>query len=99
MFDVLKNYLESGDYTVTDGQRRIDYAVARGRITPEQAAELAAIVEQRGTPEAITPRTLDERVSDIEMAIIDLADMVAELVGGSAENTTDETAEETEGDA
>lgn len=93
MFEVLRNFLTTASYTIEDGQGRIDYAVGRGKITPEQAQELAQIVETRGTPDAITPKSLDERVSDIELAIIDLAGMVAALLGGGMDVET-EIAEE-----
>ena len=43
MYDVLKNHLTHGAYTLKDAEERIDYFVASGRITPTQAAELHAV--------------------------------------------------------
>lgn len=67
MYKVLKNYLETAIYTTEDGLARIDYQVARGTITPEEAQELATIAQERGTP-----LTLESRVEALEQAQADM---------------------------
>jgi len=43
MYDVLRNHLIHGTYTLQDAEERIDYFVAAGRMSPAQAAELQTI--------------------------------------------------------
>lgn len=42
-YQVLKNYLENAAYSIDDAKERIDFAVARGRITGDEAEELSGI--------------------------------------------------------
>ncbi len=76
MYDVLKNYLTYGTYTPDDAKSRIDYGVAAGRITADQAAELLAIAEAHATrtPEVADKiAALETRVDGIETAMNALA--------------------------
>ncbi|MCL2810312.1 MAG: hypothetical protein FWD25_00265 [Clostridia bacterium] len=49
MYDVLKNHLTHGNYTLEDAEERIDYFVATGRIAPVQAAELQGIANSNAS--------------------------------------------------
>lgn len=63
MFEVLKNLLNTTVYTLDDAENRIDYAVARGRITPEQAEQLLTIAQSRAVAQE---KTLEARVEALE---------------------------------
>lgn len=76
MYDVLKNYLTYGTYALKDAKSRIDYGVAAGRITADQAAELLVIAEAHATqtPEVADKiAALETRVDGIETAMNALA--------------------------
>ena len=90
---VLKNYIENNTYDLADAKNRIDYAVSSGIATTEQAAQLIATAEKRATEPVITTKSLDERVTDLELAMLDVLGMLAELLG-LPEEMPDEIPEE-----
>lgn len=94
---VLKNYIENAKYDLADAKSRIDYAVFSGYATAEEAADLLAIAEKRASEPDVTTKSLDLRVSDLELAMLDVLDMVAALVGADIpeEDVVDEGLEET----
>lgn len=95
MYDVLKNYLTYGTYTLDDAKSRIDYGVAAGRITADQAAELLEIAAAHATrtPEiADKVAALETRVEGIEVAMNVLAG-IDEPENPDVTHTTDETQE------
>ncbi|MDL2317785.1 hypothetical protein LJC74_01650 [Eubacteriales bacterium OttesenSCG-928-A19] len=63
--DVLRDYIKSGHPTRQDAQRRIDYGVASGQLTPDDAAELVGLLDDStvlvGVWDAIT--ALAERMA------------------------------------
>lgn len=90
---VLKNYIENGVYDLADAKNRIDYAVYAGAATADEAAKLLAIAEKRAQEPQITTKSLDERVTDLELAMLDVLGMLAELLG-LPEEMPDEIPEE-----
>lgn len=78
---VLKNYIENSVYDFEDAKNRIDYAVYAGAATANEAAKLLAIAEKRAQEPKITTKSLDERVTDLELAMLDVLGMLAELLG------------------
>lgn len=78
---VLKNYIENGQYAFTDAKSRIDYAVYAGAATADEASKLLVIAEKRAREPQITTKSLDERVTDLELAMLDVLGMLAEMLG------------------
>lgn len=66
-FEVLKGYITNGKPTYDDAQSRIDYGVAAGKLTPDEAEQLAALAQDNGV------------LVGIEQAIINLTERVAAL--------------------
>ena len=92
---VLTNFIENGKYDIADAKSRIDYAVFSGVCTAEEAAGLLATAEKRATEPVITAKSLDERVSDLELAMLDVLGMLAEMTGMPEEDVElEETVEE-----
>ena len=81
-YQVLKNFIENAKYELADAASRIDYNVNNGSITVEQAAELLSIAEKRASEPEITTKSLDERVAYLELAMLDVLEMMAALLGG-----------------
>ena len=48
-YQVLLNYLENASYGIDSAEERIDFAVARGRITGTEAEELRAVAVSHAT--------------------------------------------------
>ena len=66
MYEVLKNVLETTVYTLEDAEGRIDYAVARGRVTPEEASELLNLAAVH----AVEPElTMEQRLAALETKV------------------------------
>ena len=67
-YTVLKNYLENAEYGLDSADERIDFAVARGRITGAEAQTLHALAAERATepPLAEQVNLLMERLAAYE---------------------------------
>ena len=67
-YTVLKNYLENAEYGLDSADERIDFAVARGRITGTEAQTLHALAAERATepPLAEQVSLLMERLAAYE---------------------------------
>jgi|GEM_PF-2604070 len=68
MYEVLKNHLTHGTYTLQDAEERIDYFVATGRIVPAQAEELQAIANSN----ANSPSGLADEVQGLRREVEEL---------------------------
>jgi chemotaxis regulatin CheY-phosphate phosphatase CheZ len=83
MYQVLRNYLENAAYTMDDARERINYAVSSGVITAAQAEELLTFAETHASGGTVGEkvRTLEERMDDVEAALVELAGIIAEIAG------------------
>ena len=54
-YQVLLNYLENASYGIDSAAERIDFAVARGRITGTEAEELRAVAVSHAISKSIRP--------------------------------------------
>lgn len=66
MYEVMKNLFSTTTYTLEDAEGRIDYAVARGRITPEQAQELLTLAQAHAV---VAEKTMEARMQAVEQAV------------------------------
>lgn len=64
MKKVLKNFLNNGNYTIEDAQERIDYAIAKGKVTPKEAEELIEIAQKKASDKPI-----NDRLEKVEAAL------------------------------
>ena len=81
MYEVMKNLFTTTTYALDDAEGRIDYAVARGRITPEQAQELLTLAQTHAVDEG---KTIEARVSALEQTVnvdMELAARTLEMLG------------------
>lgn len=72
-YEVLRAYLDGGQGDRTDAQARIDYGVAGGLLTAEEAAALGERAQARGAlvSQAQALRALSQRVAALEAATAD----------------------------
>lgn len=79
MYEVMKGRLEQGGYTLANAQARIDYLVAQGRITPDEAAELQGIAEAKAdvpSETAMQVEALTARQNMLEDCLVEMAMIV-----------------------
>lgn len=69
-YQVLKDFLLRGTYTQEDAAGRIDYGVAGGKLTSEEAAELQGIASANAKPNPLLEKIeeLTRRVEVLEGA-------------------------------
>lgn len=92
MKNVLKNFLKNGTYNFDDAQERIDYAVAKGKVTASEAEELLKTARQNAKE-----KTVAERVEEVEKKLEESAIDYGKLNLFLASITEDEKPEEREG--
>ena len=81
MYDVLKNHLTHGAYTLQDAQGRIDYFVASGHIHPAQAVELHAIADKNANQAG----GLAEEMQELRRELEEIKQMIVASDGDLAE--------------
>ena len=76
MYQLIKDSLEKDTYTLDTAIARIDYLVAAGKLTPDDATELRAIAAARAVPEVLTLEALAARITDMEASTVSRLDMI-----------------------
>ncbi|MDO4334182.1 MAG: hypothetical protein Q4C58_16070 [Eubacteriales bacterium] len=91
MYEVIKNVVTSGRYELSDMLKKIDTVWIQGGITEDQRDELVASAREKADP-AYSYASLQDQVdkllfnqSEMGKAILEIADRVTVLEGGSAE--------------
>lgn len=93
MYDIIKNVAASGRYELSDMLKKIDTIWIQGGITEEQRAELVAFAREHADPSysyAPLQRQVDMlflNQSEMGKTILELADRVTVLEGGSVEQS------------